>query len=111
MKVSSGYVVKGDDDAVLKPVKQLADFAADILGGRYSIIDRLPFRTRPVNSVHVSALTHLLVCYLPRWAPGTTLLALAEHWHGRLRQITDRTADLVREDLVSRPPPSPQPVP
>lgn len=46
MKVSSGYVVNGDDDAVLKPIKQLADFAADILGGRYSIIDRLPFRTR-----------------------------------------------------------------
>ena len=46
MKVSSGYIVKGDDDTVLRPVKQLADFAADILGGRYSIIDRLPFRTQ-----------------------------------------------------------------
>lgn len=45
MKVSSGYIVKGDDDTVLKPVKQLADFAADVLGGRYAIIDRLPFRT------------------------------------------------------------------
>ena len=45
MRVSSGYIVKGDDDTVLRPVKQLADFAADILGGRYSIIDRLPFRT------------------------------------------------------------------
>ena len=44
MRVSSGYIVKGDDDTVLRPVKQLADFAADILGGRYSIIDRLPFR-------------------------------------------------------------------
>ncbi|KAI0727629.1 cytochrome P450 [Fomitopsis betulina] len=87
MKVSSGYVVNGDDDAVLKPIKQLADFAADILGGRYSIIDRLPF-----------------LCYLPRWAPGTTLLDLAEHWRGRLWLIADRTANLVREDLTSGTP-------
>ena len=64
MKVSSGYVVKGDDDTVLKPVKQLADFAADILGGRYAIIDRLPFRTRLYLQC-TPVLTHSRTSVLP----------------------------------------------
>ncbi|KAH9836725.1 cytochrome P450 [Rhodofomes roseus] len=84
MKVSCGHVVEGDDDTVLRPIKHLAEFAANILGGSYVIIDRLPF-----------------LCYLPSWAPGTTLLRLADYWRGRLWQIADSTADLVRTDLTS----------
>ncbi|KAH9911659.1 cytochrome P450 [Fomitopsis serialis] len=83
MRVSSGYVVKGDDDEVLRPIQQLASFAAGILGGTYSIIDRLPF-----------------LCYLPHWAPGSSLLRLADHWRGRLWEIANGTAELVREELV-----------
>ncbi|TFY62393.1 hypothetical protein EVJ58_g3901 [Rhodofomes roseus] len=83
MKVSCGHVVEGDDDTVLRPIKHLAEFAANILGGSYVIIDRLPF-----------------LCYLPSWAPGTTLLRLADYWRGRLWQIADSTADLVRTDLA-----------
>ncbi|PCH33073.1 cytochrome P450 [Wolfiporia cocos MD-104 SS10] len=88
MKVASGYVVNDDDDdRVLAPVKQLADFAADVLGGMYSIIDRIP-----------------LLSALPLWAPGTELLRLAESWRKRLHQIADANAERVREELTSGSP-------
>ncbi|EMD41293.1 hypothetical protein CERSUDRAFT_78948 [Gelatoporia subvermispora B] len=83
-RISFGHGVVDPADPVMSQARELADFASNVLGGTYIVLDLLPFLPS-----------------LPRWVPGMDLVKLGEKWKVRLLNLADKTARVVQKDLMA----------